>query len=65
MYIQYMCAVTFLWFNREVLVLGARQQHASSSHTVHRDLRGARNCASSSLQPWWQFVVASIFLFYV
>ena len=51
MYIQYMRAVIFLWFNREVLVLDARQQHASSSHAVHCDLRSARNCASSSLQP--------------
>ena len=40
-----------LWFNHEVLVLGARQHYASSSHTVHRDLRSARDCLSSSLQP--------------
>ena len=39
-----------LWFNHEVLVLGARQQHTGSSHTMHCDLRSARNCASS-LQP--------------
>ena len=44
-----MCAVSFLWFNREVLVL-AWQQHASSSHAVHCDLRSARICVSSSLQ---------------
>ena len=49
MYIQSMRAVTFLFFNCEVLVLGARQ-HTSSSHAVHCDLRSARNCASSSFQ---------------
>ena len=53
MYIQNMCAVTFLVQSRSactVVVLGARQQHTSSSHTVHCDLHSACNCASSSLR---------------
>ena len=34
-----------------MLVLGARQERTSSSHTVHCDLCSACNCTLSSLQP--------------
>ena len=66
MYMQCTCGVTFLWLDRAVLMLGVRQHYTSSSHTVHCDLRSARNCVLFSVQPfrarnWSTCTVCSIF----
>ena len=51
-YIRYMCAVTFLWFNRQVrVVLGAVDDNMQAPHTLHCaqcDLRTAFGLQTNS-----------------